>query len=106
MPTMPTLTLRPQGEMPILGFGTWELRGDDATRAVQIALEDDYRHLDTAWGYGNHEAVGQGIRASGVPREDIFLTTKVPREKLQYDGVVSTCEESLKQIGVEYVDLY
>jgi diketogulonate reductase-like aldo/keto reductase len=63
--------------IPSLGFGTWAARGDECAKAVAWALESGYRHVDTAAVYANEEAVGEGIRASRVPRSDIFLTTKV-----------------------------
>ena len=106
MPQIPTLPIAPQGQIPLLGFGTWQLSGDQARDAVHAALDFGYRHIDTAIGYGNHVPVGAGIRASGVPREAIFLTTKVPRENLHYADVIARCEQSLKEIQVDYLDLY
>src|SRR5439155_550629 len=65
-------------QMPLVGFGTWQIKGDDAVRAVSVALEAGYRHLDTATVYGNEAKVGQGLAQSGVARDDVFVTTKCP----------------------------
>lgn len=105
MANVPTLPLNPQGAIPLLGFGTWELTGDDCPRGVEMALHCGYRHIDTADAYGNHVQVGEGIRASGVPREQFFLTTKVWRENLKYNDVLNSCQRFLEEIGVEYIDL-
>jgi diketogulonate reductase-like aldo/keto reductase len=67
--------------IPILGFGAWQLKGDDAVRATSSALENGYRHLDTATVYGNEAEVGRALADSGVPREDVFLTTKPARQR-------------------------
>jgi diketogulonate reductase-like aldo/keto reductase len=91
--------------IPVLGFGTWPMRGDECRNAVVAGLKLGYRHVDTAQGYSNEEEVGEGIRASGVPREDIFITTKV-RPEWQGEGRLrASLEESLKKLGVDVVDL-
>ena len=72
-------TLPQGGQMPLLGFGTWQLKGDDAVTATAAALEVGYRHLDTATIYGNEGEVGRALADSGVDRDDVFLTTKVNR---------------------------
>jgi diketogulonate reductase-like aldo/keto reductase len=91
--------------VPALGLGTWELRGEDCTRAVEHALAIGYRHIDTAQGYANEAEVGAGLRRSGVQREAIFLTTKVrPRHFRRADLLAST-EDSVRALGVEAVDL-
>jgi 2,5-diketo-D-gluconate reductase B len=92
-------------ELPALGFGTWQIEGEAATEATRHALELGYRHIDTAQIYGNEAEVGEGIRASGVPRDDIFLTTKVWKSKAKPADVRSSTEESLRKLGVEHVDL-
>ncbi|MCD2202153.1 aldo/keto reductase [Halobacterium sp. KA-6] len=92
--------------MPMLGLGTWQ--NDDAAQcaeSVRTALEAGYRHIDTAQAYGNEEAVGRGIEEADVPREDVFLATKVWIENLAHDDVISTTEESLENLGVDSVDL-
>lgn len=91
--------------VPALGFGTWQLSGDDAREGTRHALELGYRQIDTAQAYRNEEHVGQGIRDSGVPREDVFLTTKLVGETLTGDRVGPAVDESLRKLGTEYVDL-
>lgn len=95
----------PRLRMPRIGLGTWQLRGDEATRAVDGAIGLGYRHIDTAAMYGNEEAVGAGIRASGVARDDIFLTTKVWWTELAPDALRASAEASLKRLGTPYADL-
>jgi 2,5-diketo-D-gluconate reductase B len=92
-------------EVPRLGFGTFELPGADCREGVRDALEIGYRHIDTARGYENEAEVGAGIRDSGVPREQIFLTTKVPPDQAAPDAVRATAEASLRDLGTDYVDL-
>lgn len=95
-----------QGErVPALGFGTWLVDPEDAAEAVRDALEIGYRQIDTARAYGNEKEVGQGIAESGVPREDIWLTTKVWMEDAARDDVIAAGEDSLEQLGVDYLDL-
>ena len=91
--------------VPALGFGTMRLTGEEGVAAVRTALEIGYRHIDTAANYGNETEVGRAIRASGVPRDDIFLTTKVARDNLAHDKFLRSFDESLDQLNVEYVDL-
>ena len=90
--------------IPMLGLGVWQVENaQECVDAVRWALEDGYRHIDTAQAYGNEESVGLGLRQSGVPREEIFVTTKFfPRE----EDPVAALEASLTRLGVEYVDLY
>ena len=102
-----TYTLNTGAKIPKIGFGTWQIpNGDDAYNSVLIALKNGYRHIDTARVYGNEESVGRAIADSGVAREDIFLTTKLPAEIKNYDGAVEAFETSIATLGVEYVDLY
>jgi 2,5-diketo-D-gluconate reductase B len=98
--------VRAQGaEMPALGFGTWQIEGADAREAVRDALEIGYRHIDTAKAYGNEREVGEGIRDSGVAREEIWLTTKVPHDEAEPNAVRQSAEGSLERLGTDYVDL-
>ncbi len=90
--------------VPILGFGTWQLRGRAAYDAVRVALETGYRHLDTATAYANEAEVGRAIRDSGVPREEIFVTTKLPAENAGRER--STIEASLRDLGLDQVDMW
>jgi 2,5-diketo-D-gluconate reductase A len=90
--------------MPILGLGTWQARGRSAVAAFLRALEVGYRHIDTATAYGNELQVGQAIAESGVPREEVFVTTKLPPGRAGRER--ETLEESLDALGFEYVDLW
>ncbi|KDB53066.1 oxidoreductase [Sphaerotilus natans subsp. natans DSM 6575] len=101
----PTVSLSDGVEMPLIALGTWPMRGDEAARAVASALEIGYRHIDTAEAYENEEAVGQGLRASGVPRERVFVTTKFQRQWHSREGVRTACEGNLRRLGLEYIDL-
>lgn len=91
--------------IPILGFGTWPLRADECRRTVVAGLELGYRHVDTAQGYENEREVGEGIRDSGVPRDEIFITTKVRPERQGKGDLQASVEESLRKLGVDRVDL-
>ena len=91
--------------VPKLGLGTWQLSSAEATASVRHALEVGYRHIDTAQMYDNEEGVGRGIAASGVARDEVFLTTKVWRDRLDHDALVSSTDESLRRLGTDYVDL-
>jgi 2,5-diketo-D-gluconate reductase B len=102
---MSTATISAHGaEIPVMGFGTSSL-GEDAAELVAIALRLGYRHLDAARKYGTERGVGDGIRASGVPREEIFLTTKVSHEDLRPADFARSVETSLGELQVDYVDL-
>ena len=91
--------------IPALGLGTWEATDDSCIAAVQWAIEAGYRHIDTAARYGNEEAVGQGIRASGIRRDELFVTTKVWYEDLSESNVLRSAEASLRRLGLDNVDL-
>jgi diketogulonate reductase-like aldo/keto reductase len=93
------------GAVPALGFGTGALSGGMSVEAIVTALKTGYRHIDTARKYGTEGQVGDGMRASGVPREDIFLTTKVSHENLRPADFARSVDESLKALRVDYVDL-
>lgn len=105
--TIPTLDLRtPLGEVPIplLGLGTWQSEGDDCYRAVRHALQVGYRHIDTAAAYGNEDQVGRGLADSGVDRDEVFLTTKLPPDAAGRER--QTLEQSLRLLGTDHVDLW
>ena len=93
-------------EIPCLGFGTWQSPPDEAANSVKHALLSGYRHIDTAAQYGNEPDVGRGIRESGVPREEIFLTTKLWNDERGYETTLAAFEQSLKNLGTDYIDLY
>jgi diketogulonate reductase-like aldo/keto reductase len=92
-------------EIPAIGFGTWRLSGRECATAVAEAIRVGYRHIDTAANYGNEEAVGEGIRASGVDRDEIFVTTKIPQDSLADGPCQRSAEASLKRLGLDEVDL-
>ncbi len=92
-------------EIPAIGLGTWTLRDDAAAKLVAGALQAGYRHIDTATAYENEAAVGEGLRASGVPRDEIFLTTKVWPTDIAGGELQRSVEGSLKRLGVDQVDL-
>ena len=91
--------------IPTLAFGTWLIPNNDAARCVEIALRNGYTHIDTAQAYGNEEGVGKGIRASGLPRESIYVTTKVMAEYKSYKKAKESIDYSLQRLGLDYVDL-
>jgi len=92
-------------QMPALGFGTWPLKGDECIAAVSVALDAGYRHIDTAAMYANEREVGEAIRNHAVPRDEIFLTTKVWHTDLAHDALIASAEASLAHLGVDRVDL-
>lgn len=92
--------------MPIIGFGTWQLSPAQARESVKTALETGYRHIDTAKIYGNEEEVGEAVRASTVPREEIFITTKLWNSDQGYDSALKAFTASLDRLDMDYVDLY
>jgi 2,5-diketo-D-gluconate reductase B len=99
-------TLTVQGTaIPKLGYGTWQVTGNDAVEGVQDALGLGYRHIDTARMYGNEDEVGEGIRKSGVDRQEIFLTTKVWTEDFTHDRLIAAAEDSVRRLGTGDVDL-
>lgn len=103
---MRTVRLNNGAEIPILGFGTFQITDpEQAETAVIQALQAGYRHIDTAQSYLNEEAVGRGIAKSGVPRAELFLTTKIWVENTSYEGVLASFERSLQRLGMDYVDL-
>ena len=105
-PAVPTLTapLPAGGAMPLLGFGTWQITGPTAQSATETALEAGYRHLDTATIYRNEREVGAGLAASGVARDEVFVTTKCPPD--QAGSARQVLEQSLELLGLDRVDLW
>ncbi|HSV32180.1 MAG TPA: aldo/keto reductase [Atribacteraceae bacterium] len=97
---------REGARLPVLGLGTWDMRGVECRRAVLTALEVGYRSIDTAAFYMNEAEIGQAIRESFVSREELFLTTKVWHTHLRREDCIRSLEDSLKQLGTEYVDLF
>jgi 2,5-diketo-D-gluconate reductase A len=105
MTLSPLITLNDGHRIPQLGLGTWPLDDDQVAAAVVHAVEAGYRHIDTAVKYGNEEGVGNGIRASGVDRSEVFVTTKLDGQFQGQDRAVAGLEGSLKRLGLDYVDL-
>ncbi len=93
-------------QAPRLGFGTWQIPDDDAASVVETALREGYRSIDTAAIYHNERGVGQGIVRSGLPREDVFLATKLWNDQHGHDVSRAAFEASLEKLGLDYVDLY
>lgn len=106
VPPAPTLRLANGVAMPRLGLGTWPMKGAEAAAAVRQALQIGYRLVDTAENYENETGVGEGIRSSGVPREEVFVTTKFNRRWHSVAGVREACAASLKRLGLDYLDLF
>ncbi|MFD8588008.1 aldo/keto reductase [Streptomyces sp. NPDC059637] len=106
MSKVPFITLNNGVRMPRLGFGVWQVGDDEATEAVGTALEAGYRSVDTAAAYGNEAGTGKALAASGLPREELFVTTKVWNSDHGYDAALRAFDESLRRLGLEYVDLY
>ena len=103
---MEELILNDATKIPIIGFGTYKSLEQEGIDAVKIALSKGYSLIDTASIYGNEEAVGKGIKASGVAREDVFVTTKKWRENLGYESTKKEFEVSLEKLQLDYIDLY
>ncbi|CAM5393877.1 Aldo/keto reductase OS=Streptomyces tendae OX=1932 GN=GUR47_01575 PE=4 SV=1 [Streptomyces tendae] len=103
---VPPITLNNGVEMPQLGFGVWQVPDDEAQTAVARALEAGYRSIDTAAIYGNEEGTGRAIAASGLPREDLFVTTKLWNSEQGYDSTLRAFDTSMEKLGLEYLDLY
>ena len=104
---MQTVTLNNGVEIPILGFGVFQIRdASECERSVVEAIQTGYSHIDTAASYMNEEAVGRGIQQSGVPREKLFITTKLWIQRHGYEGTLKAFENSLKRLQLDYLDLY
>ncbi|WP_320776083.1 aldo/keto reductase [Streptomyces sp. CRN 30] len=103
---VPPITLNNGVEMPQLGFGVWQVPDDEAEQAVATALEAGYRSIDTAAIYGNERGTGKALAASGLPREELFVTTKLWNSEQGYDSTLRAFDASLEKLGLEYVDLY
>lgn len=101
-----TVSLVHGHRIPRIGLGTWPYTGTDCARRVERALELGYRMFDTAEQYGNEDAVGAGLRASGIPRSEVFLTSKFNKEHHSIDGVIRAYDASLATLDVDYLDLF
>jgi diketogulonate reductase-like aldo/keto reductase len=99
------IQLNDKTAIPRIGLGTWQLTGDEGQASIEKALDIGYRHIDTAYHYHNHQAVGKAVSGSDVDREDIFITTKIWRDHLTEPKLKEQFRESLDQLEMEYVDL-
>ena len=106
MAEIPTHVLNDGTTLPAIGFGTYPLRGEDGTTAIVSALEKGYRLLDTAVNYENEREVGEAIRRSGLPRDEVLVASKIPGRHHAYDDAVRSVHESLDRLGLERIDLH
>ena len=106
MSEVPNITLHDGVEIPQLGFGVFQIQPDDTREIVQIALESGYRHIDTAAAYGNEAGVGEAIAASGIPREEIFVTTKLWNSDQGFDSTLAAFDAASGAWASSYIDLY
>ncbi|MFD9601675.1 aldo/keto reductase [Streptomyces sp. NPDC057908] len=106
MSKVPSITLNNGVEMPQLGFGVWQVPDNEAAKAVATAIESGYRSIDTAAIYENEEGTGRAVAASGVAREELFVTTKLWNADQGYDSTLRAFDTSLDKLGLDYVDLY
>ncbi|MFN8196062.1 MAG: aldo/keto reductase [Nocardioidaceae bacterium] len=102
----PTLTLNDGRTLPAIGFGTYPLRGEDGIAAMVSALETGYRLIDTAVNYENEREVGEALRRSGLPRDQVQVTSKIPGRHHGYDDAVESTHQSLERLGLDYLDLH
>jgi len=106
LPDVPNVRLSDGVEIPQLGFGVFQVPQDDTQRAIEDALATGYRHIDTAAVYGNERGVAAGVAASGIPREEIFITTKLWNSEQGFDSTLAAFEKSLEELDTGHVDLY
>jgi diketogulonate reductase-like aldo/keto reductase len=104
--TVPTYTLNDGTTLPGIGFGTYPMTGEEGVSAIVSALDIGYRLIDTAVNYGNEEEVGEALRRSGVPREEVRVTSKIPGRHHAYDLAISSTKESLQRLGLDHLDLH
>jgi 2,5-diketo-D-gluconate reductase A len=102
----PTLTLNDGTSIPVVGLGVWQTPAEDTERAVSAALHAGYRHIDTAAAYGNEDGVGRAVAASGIPREDVFVVTKLWNSEQGYEKTLAAFDASMARLGLDYLDLY
>jgi 2,5-diketo-D-gluconate reductase A len=104
--TVPTLTLNNGVEIPQLGFGVFQIKPEDTVKATTSALEIGYRHIDTAQMYGNEREVGLAVRESGIPREDVFVTSKLNNNRLERADILRAFDQTMTDLGFDYLDLF
>lgn len=103
---VPLHTLNDGTTLPLVGFGTYPLRGEEGTESIRSAIEAGYRLLDTAVNYENEQEVGEAVRRSGVPREELRVASKIPGRHHGYDEAIASTHDSLRRLGVDYLDLH
>ena len=106
MTTVPTLGMNDGNEIPQLGFGVFQIDPDETTEPVRIALDVGYRLIDTAQGYRNEEAVGEALRNSAIPRDDVFVTTKLTNSEQGRDKALAAFDSSMRKLGLDVLDLF
>ena len=106
MTSSPSITLNNGVSIPQLGLGVFQVPPNEAQRVVETAIEAGYRHIDTAAAYNNEAGVGAAIKSSGLPREDLFVTTKLRNGNQGYDEALAAYDASCERLGVEQIDLY
>ena len=106
LPAAKKITLNDGNAIPQIGLGVWRLEDADAPRVIAEAIAAGYRHIDTAQGYGNERGVGEAIRQAGVPRAELFVTSKLRTRDMGYDSAISSCEASLERLGLDQLDLF
>jgi 2,5-diketo-D-gluconate reductase A len=104
--TVPAVTLHDGVEIPQLGFGVFQVPPEDTQEIVEEALAVGYRHIDTAAAYRNEAGVGAALQATGIPRKEVFVTTKLWNSQQGYDSTMQACQKSLERLGSDYMDLY
>lgn len=103
---IPTYTLNDGSSLPAIGFGTYPLKDDEAVTTIVSAIEAGYRLLDSAVNYGNEREVGEAVRASGLPREELLVASKIPGRDHGYDDAIASVHGSLERLGLDYIDLH
>ena len=103
---MNKIKLNDGNEIPLLGLGTYEIRGEDVSKSIEYAFEAGYRHIDTAKAYYNEEEIGSALKKISLPREEIFITSKLDNDNHGYDEAIKGFEKSLSKLKLDYIDLY
>jgi diketogulonate reductase-like aldo/keto reductase len=106
MVEIPSIELADGNSLPAVGFGTYPLTGEEGVAAISNALRVGYRLLDTAVNYGNEEEVGEAIRRSGLPRDEVLVTSKIPGRHHAYDDAIASTKDSLRRLGLDHLDLH
>lgn len=106
MAKVPAIMLNDGKSIPQVGYGVWEVPDGQVASTVKMAVDAGYRSIDTAQGYGNEKGVGQGIAECGVPREELFITSKLRTKHQGFDAAIKSCLESIDRLGLDYLDLF